>query len=89
MKLCSKEYQDMKIDLYSTPKPKMSWHKGRTWDIVTSIIIDKVEIKIHLETTWGKYGYFNLEEKWYKIPAIDVDRLGYKKEFFIERKRHT
>jgi hypothetical protein len=40
---------------------------GRTWDTDT-IYIDGVAKKVHLDTTWGTYLYFQDENnRWYKL----------------------
>lgn len=73
------------INLFKCIKPKMTWHRGRTWDIVTSIIINDKITNIHLDTTWGKYGYLQIENFWYKINIVDIDNLKYNKIYNLQK----
>ena len=63
-------------------RPRFSCHAGRTWDVET-IYIDGVKYDAHLDTTWGKYLYFQYSEslQWYRVPmwsSINEDFKGKK-----------
>lgn len=56
-----------KIKVSKCKKPTFNNHRGRTWD-TGRIFIDKIEIKVHLDTSWGQYIYWQYENQWYKLP---------------------
>jgi len=57
----------------STRKPKMSDHKGATWDYIHIVLKDGKRIKGYLDTTWGNYVYFPLNGKWKKVGVEHID----------------
>lgn len=61
-----------KVQAIKVQKPKMSSHRGRTWDH-EYITIDGQKIKAHLDTTWGTRFYFELEGQWYSAPIDAFD----------------
>lgn len=63
------EHSDIAMPCYKTKKPKMSSHRGRTWDCVV-ITIDGDIVDFHLDTTWGQYVYFVWEGDWYKMRMV-------------------
>lgn len=48
-------------------KPKFSDHKGATWESCKVIAKDGTELEGFLDTSWGKYVYFNDGKIWRKI----------------------
>lgn len=78
-------YKDNRLPVRTCHKPKMTWHRGRTWDYGILIINDK-EVKTWGDTTWGRNIYFSLNGKWYtlpmfsemfKVPEYDFDIFAY------------
>ena len=55
-------------------RPKMSEHRGRTWDYCTVIAIDDSKVDGYLDTSWGQWFYFKPfgETQWRKAR---VDRF--------------
>lgn len=76
------EERKIGIDLAKCKKPKMTDHRGRTWDH-GYIWIDGEKIKVWLDTTWGDYLYFIYKDEWRKVrmqnsnpfagPRYDID----------------
>ena len=58
-----------------TSKPRMSLHRGRTWDSCTVVLLDGTEIKGYLDTTWGANFYFPHGAGWYR-GKIDEFQTG-------------
>ena len=54
----------------------MSLHRGRTWDFFR-IKLEDNEKKIYLDTTWGFYGYLNINGKWYKLSLMSIEDAMY------------
>lgn len=46
--------------------PKQRDHRGRTWDQCDVILLDGTTITGRLDTTWGEYFYFVVEDSCYK-----------------------
>lgn len=63
-----------------TKKPKMTLHRGRTWD-VTTITINDEKVDMHFDSTWGSRGYFEQEGTWY---SIDLYELAVATEYAYE-----
>ena len=61
-----------KYSLVKAHRPKFSSHRGATWDFFR-IKIDGKEVKVHYDSTWGLYGYLELNGKWYKIRLLPLD----------------
>ena len=60
--------QKQKTKIIKTKKPKFSDKFGRTWDVDNDcLFIDGSSINIHLDTSFGIYGYFLFKDIWYKI----------------------
>ncbi len=70
----------VKIIATKCKRPKMSEHRGRTWDH-GHIAIDNEEKTVYLDTTWGFYCYFCENGQWYKIKMMN-DRF-YKPNYDI------
>lgn len=60
-------------------KPKFSHFKGATWD-VGNIFIDTVKYDAHIETSWGRFLYFQCgeNENWYKLKMLSSYEEDYK-----------
>lgn len=54
-------------------KPKMSDHRGRTWDSISVILPNGQQINGYLDTTWGHYVYFVMDNHWRKV---SLDHFG-------------
>ncbi len=53
-------------------RPKMSCHRGRTWDTFTVIDAAGNKLDGHLDTTWGHYFYFRTSaDTWRKARVLD------------------
>jgi len=63
-----------KIRVRKVNKPKFSMRGGRTWDCI-NIKVGNHIIKGWLDTTWGTYLYFNLEDSWYSIPLLEIEKI--------------
>jgi hypothetical protein len=63
---------NVEISLIKTKRPKMTEHRGRTWDTI-SVIINGVEQDMWLDTSWGDYGYIVLNNQWYKFKHMQID----------------
>jgi hypothetical protein len=61
----------VKIPVKKCKSPRFrNLHRGRTWDTGT-IYIDRVETKVHLDTTWGTSLYFqDATGQWYSFPMF-------------------
>lgn len=59
-------------------KPKMSNHRGRTWDKCDLIFQDGTVGEGYLDTTWGSYVYFhdNVMVQWYKFEFSKFMDIG-------------
>lgn len=59
---------NVRIPVTKCKKPTFKDIRGRTWDM-GNIIIDGIETKAYLDTSWGVYIYFQhgSENKWYKV----------------------
>lgn len=69
-------YQKEKPDFICAIKckrPKMKDHRGRTWDHSEKFIVNNQEMSGFLDTTWGEYIYFTIENQWYKV-SLDCVR---------------
>lgn len=53
-------------NIYKTQKPRMSNHRGRTWDCFNLVLPDGTKTDAHLDTTWGDFFYFVHEGQWFK-----------------------
>jgi hypothetical protein len=47
-------------------KPKFSSHRGRTWDFY-EITLNGTETKGWIDTSWGRFVFFEFLGKWYKV----------------------
>ncbi len=61
-----------KVQAVKVKRPKMSCHRGRTWDH-EYITIDGQKIKALLDTTWGTRFYFEWKGQWYAAPLDAFD----------------
>ena len=52
------------INAIKTKEPKMTLHRGRTWDTIGRTQEGE---KIKADTTWGFWGYFERDGQWYKF----------------------
>ena len=59
------------IKVTKTNKPKMSCHRGRTWDFIYITLNNIPRQKMWLDTTWGFYGYIIVDDLWYKFIFVD------------------
>jgi hypothetical protein len=84
MLVIRREKTDRIIKAYKTKQPKMTNHRGRTWDEIT-IVIDGEEVKTYLDTTWGWYFYVEYKGEWHKFPVGEFDDWGYKEKFTLEK----
>ncbi len=62
-----------------TEKPRMTMHRGRTWDQAKGILPaigenPKIEVTCYLDTTWGEYFYFCYNDLWYKGKIYEFDQ---------------
>lgn len=57
----------MKVQIIKCHKPKMTDHRGRTWDTMPIILPDGTKTDGYLDTTWGYYIYFVIDNQWYKV----------------------
>ncbi|WP_110114629.1 hypothetical protein [Bacillus sp. CGMCC 1.16541] len=54
----------------NTTRPKMSLtHQGRTWGYVPKRLNGKMA-KFWLDYTWGRYMYFQFDDKWYRVQYL-------------------
>lgn len=60
--------KEREVKAYKTKTPKMTSHRGRTWDIIGRT--DKDE-KIYADTTWGFCGYFLRDGQCYKFSLFE------------------
>ncbi len=58
-----------------TKRPKMSQHRGRTWDR-DSIIINGESQDVWRDFTWGSCNYINLDGGWYRFSIDATDFAG-------------
>lgn len=75
------------LKLIKTTQPKLSNHRGRTWDYC-EVIINGNSYRGYLDTTWGKFVYLCTEDKseWYKFEmslALDTGK-GHDIQFTID-----
>jgi len=62
-----------KVKIFNCSRPKMTTSAiGRTWDKYATFVIDGKDIPIYADTTWGKNGYFSINDKWYKIKILEI-----------------
>ncbi len=61
------------IPIHRTKRPRMSYHRGATWDAQPRKI-DGKDVDFYLETSWGRYSYFYFGSQWYKV---DCDEIGW------------
>jgi hypothetical protein len=71
---------DLKNRLYykalNTAKPKMGGlHQGRTWGYVPKMLNGQAA-KFWIDYTYGRYMYFQWDEKWYRVQHL---QSNYKK----------
>jgi hypothetical protein len=60
----------------NTSEPKMGGsHQGRTWGYVSKKLNGKT-VKFWLDYTWGRYMYFQHDDKWYRVQYL---QSNYKK----------
>jgi len=59
--------------VWKTERPKMTDHRGRTWDVGDLTLPDGRVILAHLDTTWGWYFYFEVDGVWRKAKIDDFD----------------
>lgn len=61
------------VNAFKTRRPKMTSHRGRTWDYVGRT---ENGIDVLMDTTWGAYGYFkDANGQWYKFNTlVEVNR---------------
>lgn len=92
----------LKVKAIKTKKPKMTPHKGRTWQLWAQIdfeYMDKDSVGIYenvwiwFDNTWGRWQYFELDDQWYKVDYLALDFSEYEKkglvaDFTSERVRH-
>jgi len=64
------EKNNITILVKNTTRPKLSSHRGRTWDTAKAIV-NNTPTYFHYDSTWGHNFYFQVNEKWYSIPVID------------------
>ncbi len=62
------------VSLIKTKKPSFRDVNGKVWD-EGSIKVDDIEIPVYLETGYGQYVYFQLNDIWYKV-RMSVNRFG-------------
>lgn len=54
-------------------RPKMTDHFGRTWDTIRVILPDGERVQGYLDTTWGAFIYFMMDNKWKKTRVEEAD----------------
>lgn len=70
------DVQTQKVySLIKTRKPKMSEHRGRTWD-TDRIVLDGEIVWVWRDFTWGSYNYFLFQCEWYKFTVDATDFAG-------------
>ena len=57
--------------------PKMSNHRGRTWDTCYVLDTDNLTITGFLDTTWGEYVYILKNNQWYKFKFSEYEDISY------------
>lgn len=70
--ICSDEESPMKYPkgVRTCPRPKMTNHRGRTWDYCSVTLPDGSKARGHLDTTWGFNVYFEGPDgKWRSAPT--------------------
>lgn len=50
-------------------RPKMSNHRGRTWDQATVTLPGGEQVTCYTDTTWGARFYFPFGDRWYSAPV--------------------
>lgn len=60
-------------------RPKMSNHRGRTWDQGRVTLPNGDEIACYYDTTWGTRFYFEIDAQWFvgDISAFDSGKSRY------------
>ncbi|MDD5353048.1 MAG: hypothetical protein PHS93_07815 [Candidatus Omnitrophica bacterium] len=71
MTICHKSDSDPVICI-KTNRPKMSEHRGRTWDYEERDISGYERIKVWFDSTWGLYGYFEICGQWWKTKIDNI-----------------
>lgn len=62
----------IKLPVLKCKKPSFSNVKGMTWD-TGKMIVDGIEVTLHLDTTWGEYVYFQDKNgNWFKIKMFST-----------------
>ena len=83
---------DIIVEAKNASRPKQAWHRGRTWDSTTRVILHngaEQEATLLYDSTWGAYAYFSFDNKWYKISVWDLDLTGYKGKMEVVKKPTT
>lgn len=62
---------EVKLPVVKCKRPKFSNHRGRTWDTFI-IFLDGEELRVHLDTTWGEYIYFQISSSIYHYDGLDM-----------------
>lgn len=62
--------------ILTAKRPKFSGAKGATWDGVKIILPNGKKIDGFIDTSWGKYVYFQYKGKWRKIDAMAIEHRG-------------
>lgn len=61
------------VEILSGHRPKTrSNHKGATWDTIAIILPDGTRHTGWVDTTWGMYVYFTMDNKWKKVHTRHV-----------------
>ena len=72
----SEEVAEMtKLPGIAAHRPKCSEHRGATWDTLWVYLPDGTRTEGHVDTTWGKYIYFQVGESWRKVEVRHADSL--------------
>lgn len=53
--------------------PKLSTHKGATWDEILVLWLDGSRLTGWVDTSWGSYVYFKVGKSWKRTPVQEVN----------------
>lgn len=71
--------------MVKTRKPKMTCHRGRTWD-QDRITLDGEDVYVWRDFTWGSFNYIEIDGQWFKFTIDATDFTG-KEGFALVRRK--
>ncbi len=70
-----------------TKRPRMTNHRGRTWDCGTVVLHDGTTLHAHLDTSWGTRFYFVIDGQWYVAPIARYEQPGMARELIFDLRK--